>query len=441
MKRSQLIFWVLSAACALACTREAPDTIENEVYFDRESVDRVSELTVNIHDTYAVPLPVRVPVKAADDIKLHVGVDASLVEEFNHFYGEKAELLPSEYYYFDRTNTVISKGTVYAPDNSLHFEGILSLDPDKVFVLPVTVKSAAVPVLSERAVNYYVLRRTGIISVVGNLDNNGTGVYAKVNWTDVTPVKNPTGFTYEALLWCTFTSDGLVYDESRKNYPRGHESMYIMTLLGADHTTGAIQIRYYLNSRPGYGGRYWFELANFNRKGWGGSASQQEGEHPDAQPTSDQFTFYPDRTWFHWAVTFDKASGVINWYCDGKLVSTKTLPASERNFEIVYDAMHEDGTDLKDWWYIGHSNSDNQRWWAGKISELRIWNRALSAEEINSDNHFYYVDPEHAPGLASYWKFNEGNGGIIHDYSGYGNHATVISDSPILWEKVDLPER
>lgn len=434
MKRSHLILWAISAVCALSCAPEQSETFENEVYFDRESAGRVTELTVNIHDSYVMPLSARVPLKAESDVKLHIGVDASLVDEYNHFYGEKAELLPSEYYYFDRTNTVIAKGTVYAPDNNIHFEGILNLDPDKVFVLPVTVKSAAVPVLSERAVVYYVFRRTGIISVVGNLNNNNTGAYAQVTWNDRSIVRNPSGFTYEGLLWCTFTSDGQIYDDSRKNYPRGHESMYIMTLMGADQTAGAIQVRYYLNSRPGYGGRYWFEMTNFNRKGWGTSASQQEGEHPDAQSLDEQFTFYPDRQWFHWAVTFDRESGMECWYCNGQLVTTRTLSASERNFEIVDDTGEK-------YWYIGRSNNDSQRWWAGKVSELRIWNRALSAEEINSDNHFYYVDPDQAEGLVCYWKFNEGNGGTIRDYSGHGNHATVISDSPILWEKVDLPER
>lgn len=429
MKKIHLIFSVLISACVLSCTQDNPEFVENKVYIERESVERVVELPVSIHDTYEQYLIARVPLKAENDIKVKFSADRSMVAEYNNFYGEEAELLPSENYYFDQITVEIAKGTVFAPENKITFEGLLDLDPDIVYVLPVTVKSYDVDTLEERAVVYYVFRRAGIVTVVANMDNNGSPVAARVAWSDFTPVRNPSGFTYEALMWCTFTSDGLPYDNARKNLPKGHEDMNIMAMMGDMKTPDAMCVRYYLAPRND-GGNYWFELSFFNNSGVGGNA---EGEHPQGQDASEQFKFYPDRKWFHWAVTYDKASGVISWYCDGKLMSSRNC-GTNKTVSIV----NPDNELSVNNWYLGRGDT----WfWTGKLSEVRIWNRALSEDELNSLNHAYYVDPATAEGLACYWKFNEGTGGTVLDHSGYGNHAQVDSESPILWEKVDLPEK
>lgn len=428
MKKTFIIFLAFASSCVLSCTKNDPEVVDNMVYFARESVERVVELPVSIHDTYVQTLSARVPLKAEKDIKVKFSVARDMVAEYNSFYGEKAELLPSENYYFDQTTVEIAEGTVFAPENKITFEGLLDLDPKVVYVLPVIVKSYDVATLEERAVMYYVFRRSGIVTVVANMDNNGLPVAARVVWNDFTPVRNPSGFTYEALMWCTFTSDGLPYDNTRKNLPKGHEDMNIMAMMGDMRTPDAMCVRYYLAPRND-GGSYWFELSFFNNGGVGGNA---EGEHPKGQDAGDQFKFYPDRKWFHWAVTYDKASGIINWYCDGKVVSSRNCGTNKK-----VSIVNPDNELSVNNWYLGRGDT----WfWTGKLSEVRIWNRALSAEELNSANHAYYVDPATADGLACYWKFNEGTGGTVLDHSGYGNHAQVDSESPILWEKVDLPE-
>ena len=431
MKGVKLLIGLLVSAIVMSCTLEDASFIENKVYLDRESMERVVELPVSIHDSYVQTLTARVPLKAEKDIKVKFDVEKSLVAEYNSFYGEHAELLPSDNYFFEHVTTVIKEGSVFSPENGITFDGLLDLDPETVYVLPVVVRSNDTSTLTERSVIYYVFRRTGIVNVVANLDNNGEGAAAKVTWNDLSMITNPDGFTYEALLWCTFTSDGLPYDSSRKNYPEGHEEANIMCLMGADKVKGGgpIHIRYYLQPRSCGGGKvYWFELTNWNRR-----SGTEEGDHPEGQVSTDQFVFYPDRQWFHFAVTFDKASGVLTWYCDGKPVSTRTCSSKEREFLLIDD-------DTIDKWYIGRQENGNQRWWAGKVAEVRLWNRALSVEELNSDYHAYYIDPANAEGLAAYWKFNEGTGGSIRDHSGHGNHASVMTPSPILWEKVNLPE-
>ena len=53
----------------------------------------------------------------------------------------------------------------------------------------------------------------------------------------------------------------------------------------------------------------------------------------------------------------------------------------------------------------------------GRLCEVRVWNRALTASEIATG--FAGVNA-HSDGLVAYWKMNEGEGHIFHDATGHG---------------------
>ena len=63
-------------------------------------------------------------------------------------------------------------------------------------------------------------------------------------------------------------------------------------------------------------------------------------------------------------------------------------------------------------------------WYKGKIDEVSIWNRALSAEEIWGLMH---TRPDSEPNLVAYWGFDEGEGQEAADSSGNGNDGTLGS--------------
>ena len=94
--------------------------------------------------------------------------------------------------------------------------------------------------------------------------------------------------------------------------------------------------------------------------------------------------------------------------------------------------------------YLGRSYTNN-RDFCGLMSEVRVWNRALSADEINAPNHFYKVDPA-SEGLVAYWKLDDGTGYIAKDYTANGNDLTgeVYSGNTwskgMEWREVQLPE-
>jgi hypothetical protein len=117
-------------------------------------------------------------------------------------------------------------------------------------------------------------------------------------------------------------------------------------------------------------------------------------------------------TWTHVAGTFDGDS--LNIYVNGALVGT-TLYSGGIYSSATYD--------LK----IGKL-SDNQpgqlRYWIGYIDEARVWNRKLSAGEINT-NMNTQIDPLTQTGLVGYWRLNDGSGTNVTDLSGNNITGTL----------------
>lgn len=119
--------------------------------------------------------------------------------------------------------------------------------------------------------------------------------------------------------------------------------------------------------------------------------------------------------WYHVALTWDGIN--YTFYIDGKPVYKDFLSLyNGLDLGVVYGGSE---TDRNRAFWIGYSyNAD--RTFPGYMAEVRIWNRALSAEEINAENHFYSV-PADAKGLVGYWKLNDASGHIVKDSSPSGN--------------------
>ena len=163
--------------------------------------------------------------------------------------------------------------------------------------------------------------------------------------------------------------------------------------------------------------------------------------------------------WYHLAVVFENTTA--NVYVDGELKGTSQQFA-ERKYVYwpLYDYVYLKPLDLcPDWSYepdgnrcfwVGYSYEGDRDTY-GQMTEIRIWNKALTADEINAPNHFYTVDPN-SEGLFSYWKFVEGKGSTIADATGKGNPLygeldvrkqgnDNIGDEGIDWVEVALPDK
>jgi hypothetical protein len=61
----------------------------------------------------------------------------------------------------------------------------------------------------------------------------------------------------------------------------------------------------------------------------------------------------------------------------------------------------------------------------GSIDELKVWDYARTGEEIRSSMHCQ--DDETAAGLVSYYRFDEGDDGmVVYDSGPRGNHGVIV---------------
>lgn len=147
-----------------------------------------------------------------------------------------------------------------------------------------------------------------------------------------------------------------------------------------------------------------------------------------AEVLSAGLTRYDDNRWHHVAVVYgDDGTGgtnptkIMRMYVDGSLSNTGTHPTPIQNAGANF--------------YIGangdpggaFSGPSNWRRFLHLIDEVRIWNYARTAAEIQTDFCKELTPP--VTGLVHYYKFNEGTGTVAHDSVG-NKHATFVGNSP-----------
>ena len=139
-------------------------------------------------------------------------------------------------------------------------------------------------------------------------------------------------------------------------------------------------------------------------------------------------TIEQDR-WYHVAATYDGDNGYL--YIDGvKQTSSFGTDGLIRDpiFTITMGANPEPG---------GIFN----KYFKGVIDNIHIFNRALSAEEIKQLYCYGFVEDSN---LMCYYNFDEGQGQVVHDWSGNGNDGRLGSSTGSdpndpLWVESDAP--
>ncbi len=165
-------------------------------------------------------------------------------------------------------------------------------------------------------------------------------------------------------------------------------------------------------------------------------------------------------TWYHLAVVWKDRTAYV--YFNGELKGTsQQFPERQYVGWPTYGYVYLNPLALSPTWsyepdgnrafWMGYSYDAN-RDTHGLMTEIRLWNRALTVEEINAPNHFYEVDPA-SEGLFSYWKFTEGTGATVADKTANGNTLYGETDitkqsngdnkgpAGIEWVEVALPDK
>ena len=412
MKRTGI--FIFAATLALVGCSKQDGSFENKMFIKADSYR--SEVRVATDEgvkTLKRNLSVAIAQPLENDIDVKVVKSPELLETYRKaWYEPTAELLPDENCNLEGLSTVLRGGDVASKDIELTFSGLDKLDYSKVYVLPVTIVSDGVAVLERAKTMYYVVKEASLVNYVADLKSNRSWPV----WDNWDKVKNLETFTMEALINCHAFNN-----ESKILTVMGVEDHFLVRI--GDVTIPANQI----------------QIACAYKDVEGGSTLRADLTDPSLQLKVDR--------WYHLAVTFNK--GYIQVYLDGRLRAEKDLTNIGTvvrdgvqipiEFKAVdFSAPHSDESDGKPrCFWIGYSY-DSKRCLDGMIAEARLWNKVLSAEEINAPNHFYKLYPSDInASLLAYWKFDDAAGKAVKDYSIYANNLS--SDHDILWRPVSLP--
>lgn len=389
MKKNNLI-WTMMAGLALtvaACSNYDAD----EHHYDNKAYLSASVLTQDVLFKAGSPdvntnteLTVSIAKPEAHEISLTMKAAPELLDTYKAaYYNDEVVVLPEENYVIEEGTVTINPGTIVSSGFPISFVNLGALDMDLTYVLPVTIASAeGIGILQSGKTYYYVFKAASLVNVVCGIQKNR----AYPDFNNDAKFNNLRTNTMEMLFKANSFSNS------------------ISTLMGIE-------------------GHYLLRLGDSEPKNQLQIACQNNMSSSDLQ-------FEPG-VWYHLAVVFD--NGSVTAYVNGQ---KKLENARAGRSSISLGAKHHNEEDGSRVFWIGYSYASD-RYFDGVISEARIWDRALTEEEIQAPNHFYEVDPA-SEGLIAYWKMNEGVGQTAKDYAG---EYDLTFDNEPSWEPAALPEK
>ena len=374
-KLSNLFIAAVVAATTL-CSCDSNEDFDNKAFISSDAVSTIL-LDGKTQDSKTLVAQLAQPFDAA--VNFYFSPDASKVATYNLAYYDNAVILPEQYYSMSTNTAVINAGSIKSTDVTVNFINLGELDSEQTYVLPITASTADIDMLSSKSTSYYVVRGAALVNVVANINENYLSL---ANPSGATALGGMSQVTMECLVRCT------------------EFGKLISTVMGIE---GNFLVRIGDAGLPDNQIRLATSNGNVTDAAW----QLETGK------------------WTHIAVTFDSSTGATDVYFNG-------VHKGDTQYSNYRTTVNWNSSEF----YIGKS-WDNNRWLDGEISEARVWNRVLSASEINAKNHFYKVD-EASDGLVAYWKFNEGTGNVINDVT---NGYNVVANSTITWLSVSLPEK
>lgn len=370
-------FLVASSLLMMTSCQDDTENFDNKAFISNETKVGTLLLKGSIETAESV-IKTTIAKPENQDIQITYKGNLDLVNQYNEAYYDKAIPLPKDCYEIPDPVATITVGAVKANDVTVVFKNLSSLDKDLVYVLPVSIANANIPVLEHSRTTYFVIKGAALINTVANIKENSL----KPTFTNAAALNDLSQITVEALVRI---------DKFGK---------LISTIMGIE---GGFLIRI----------------------GDAGVPDNQIQLATSSGNITDPSWTIETGKWTHLALTFDSSTGAVNVYINGiKKGDTKTS-----NYRRSVNWGNSN-------FWIGRSYDDN-RYLEGDVSEYRIWNKVLTVDEINATDHFYTVDPE-ADGLKAYWKFDEGSGIAVKDHTS-GNNLTA--SKALTWKPIELPAK
>lgn len=359
-----------------------PEDFKDVIYFTGTDVSPI--MKYSLEEPTNIGISVRSSAKVTESIKVGVQVNDALVEQYNKENGTSYKVLPKDVYSFDVNTATIESGKYASEPFYLDIKSIDDFKDEDTYCLPIEitgVQEGSMPILESSRIMYVVVNRT-IITKAATL--NGRYFYVDFSSDPGRDLSSISQITMEARIFV---------DSYQERDP------YISTIMGCEENfllrLGDVKIP-----------KDYLQLA-------GG-----------AYPVSSVEAIPPSK-WVHVAVTYDGKR--ISLYIDGRL---NAYIEGSRGPIDIFDGSKNSSSKIS--FYIGTTSNSTGRTLKGKISEARVWTRALTEAEIANNICAVAAD---APDLLAYWKFNswkdDANKNIVVDYTGHGYDA--IGNGTITW--------
>lgn len=415
MRNFNFIIRIAVLALLVSCNRFEPvdHVFDNCAYLDVSATSQTQAATFgNRVGSLEKHLCVALSYPSDKDVKATISVDASLTDAFNHRYGTDYQLLPDAYLDFSPVSVTIEAGKVNSEKVSIGFKNLMgqgedqtgAMEMDKTYLLPVRLSSEDISTMDGSSVAYYLVKRSSAITVAAQLTDNWIEFPLMDTPGEVADAYNGlTALTYEALV-----------NVDRFDLDNKDGVCNISTVMGVEQ---------YLLLRIGD--------ANFERQCLQFDGSGNGSQFGKLPSKSDPAKKLYSGSWYHVACTYDQNERVARIYVNAKLIGEVKEagvagPTADNKITLAMRAL---GMPEAYQFFIGKSYNDF-RPLQGKIAEARVWRVARTGDEIWK-NMYRIENPKDQKDLIGYWKFNDGEGNVVKDYSWVGNHGKAVGD--IIW--------
>ncbi len=424
MKKNNILA-VMAVIALASCNRFDPvdHVFPNSLYLDVSAMEQTHSANYsNKAEGGTQVLAVALSYPEDRDITASITIDRSLVDDYNHKYGTDYSMLPDMYIDFSGATVTIEAGRTTSETVAIGLKGFLgegdeqkdALEIDRTWLLPVRVSSEDISVMAGSSVAYYLVKRSSAITTAAQLTDNWINFPLLDQPGEIADVYNDlTAVTYEALVYI-----------DKFDLTNSFGECNISTVMGVEQ---------YLLLRIGD--------ANFERQQLQFDGSGNGSQFGKLPSKSDPAKKLDSGVWYHVACTYDQATRTARIYVNGELTDEVkdtgvTGSGDENRITLAMQAL---GMEEAYRFCIGWSYND-YRPLQGKIAEARVWRVARTQEEIWTNMYrLPDYEAENYPDLIGYWKFDEGEGNIIHDCSMYGNDGEAEND--IVWPSgIEIPE-
>lgn len=387
-KIQNLLVLVVLLGELYACSNDKYEVIDNAVYVSEATKDILQKIMVDDKGGLAT-VSIRSNQKVGADVTVQLGIDKSLLDNYNNKMGTNYEMLPTEYYKLSSLSSNIKTGTAIS-SIGLQIkplpENIVS--SGKKYAIPVAITSVdgGMTILESAKGVVYALDQVVVTSVP---------TFGRVDGKTAIGVFHMRKEDYDLSAWSF---------EMRLNMSRLGDK----GVIGSDQNQCIWDVGIPEGYTAGDGGVF----IRFGASNLLGNVLQVKLQ--GGNPQIEANTAFNAKEWYHLAFVNDGSKFYI--YVNGELDSS--IDTQGKNF-------HFGGT------FKLARNADKGYFVAeAMVSEVRFWTKAITQQQIK-DNMFA-IDPN-TEGLEAYWKLNEGEGYTFRDATGHGNDGDMGDNYSVKW--------